>query len=122
MDRRRSSSFRPRPVRPGCPIRPDQRGRLSEESRLLVYTSNDYGRPRLVALIYLMQTLIQIYCHRGPSLRERIAVDKRLPDHLLRVVAQQKPGRSHGWMKIRSTNPGRRGAMNVQWDTDSSAL
>ena len=69
-----------------------------------------------------MQTLIHIYCVKGPSLRERIAADRRLPRHLLQVVKQQQQGRAPGWMKIRSTSADRRGAINVEWDATSSVL
>lgn len=63
-----------------------------------------------------MQTLILVYCRRGPSLRERIAKDARLESHLLYVVKEQKPGRSPGWLKLRSTEADRHGAINLQWD------
>jgi hypothetical protein len=64
-----------------------------------------------------MQTLIDVHCSRGPSLRERIAKDVRLEKFALYVVKEQKPGRSPGWLKIRSLVPDRRGAINIQWDT-----
>ena len=63
-----------------------------------------------------MQTVIHAYCSRGASLRERIANDTRLEHYSLYVVKEQKPGRSPGWLKIRSTESDRRGAINVQWD------
>ncbi len=69
-----------------------------------------------------MQTLIHIYCNRGASLRERIANDRRLERHSLQVVKEHQPGRAPGWMKIRSTEPGRRGAINVEWDGSSAVL
>jgi hypothetical protein len=69
-----------------------------------------------------MQTLIHIYCQKGPSLRERIAADPHLERHLLQVVRQQQQGRAPGWMKIRSTDYERPGAINVEWDGSSSVL
>lgn len=63
-----------------------------------------------------MQTVIHVHCSRGGSLRERIARDPQLEKYLLYVVKEQKPGRYPGWLKIRSTQPDRRGAINVQWD------
>lgn len=69
-----------------------------------------------------MQTLIQVYCTRGPSLRERIADSARLGRHRLEVTREHTPGRSPGWMKVHSTEPGRPGAMNIEWDRHSRLL
>ena len=63
-----------------------------------------------------MQTVIQVHCSRGQSLRDKIAKDSRLDQHSLYVVKEHQPGRSPGWLKIRSTEPDRRGAINLQWD------
>ena len=63
-----------------------------------------------------MQTVIHIHCSQGASLREKIAKDRQLENYMLYVVKEQKPGRSPGWLKIRSTESDRRGAINVQWD------
>jgi hypothetical protein len=57
-----------------------------------------------------------MHCSRGGSLREKIARDNQLQDYMLYVVKEQKPGRSPGWLKIRSTESDRRGAINIQWD------
>lgn len=66
-----------------------------------------------------MQTLIHVYCGKGPSLRERIAKDQtRLDRHKLYVVKEQQPGRSPGWLKLRSTTPDRHGAINLEWDAE----
>ncbi len=64
-----------------------------------------------------MQTLVHVYCTRGKSLREQVANDNHLDRHFLQVVREQKPGRRPGWLKVRSTESNRRGAINVQWDT-----
>ena len=64
-----------------------------------------------------MQTLIDVHCSRGPSLRLRIAKDPTLESYSLVVVKEQKLGRSPGWLKLRSESPDRRGAINVQWDS-----
>ena len=63
-----------------------------------------------------MQTLIDAHCSRGSSLREKIAKDTHLERFSLYVVKEQKPGRSPGWLKIRSSVTDRRGAINIQWD------
>jgi hypothetical protein len=63
-----------------------------------------------------MQTLIHVYCSQGQSLRERIAKDPQLESYLLYVVNEQKPGRSPGWLKLRSTAADIHGAINLQWD------
>ena len=63
-----------------------------------------------------MQTLVHVYCWRGQSLRERIAKDRKLESFKLQVVKEHKPGRRPGWLKLHSNTPGRRGAINLQWD------
>jgi hypothetical protein len=63
-----------------------------------------------------MQTLVDTYCKKGPSLRDAIAQDhRRLEAHKLVVVAVQKPGRYPGWLKLRSLNSAVRGAVNLTW-------
>lgn len=69
-----------------------------------------------------VQTLVQVVCTRGPSLREAIAKQKRMDRYGLQVTLQKRPGRQHGWAKIHSTQPGRRGALNVVWDANTSVL
>ncbi len=39
-----------------------------------------------------------------------------------KVSGKQKPGRQMGWAKIHSTRPDRRGALNVEWDSDTRIL
>lgn len=63
-----------------------------------------------------MQTFIQVMCRRGRSLRVGIADDPRLSRFHLEVMREQTPGRRPGWMKLRSTDPQTRGAINVEWD------
>lgn len=62
-----------------------------------------------------MQTRIDVHCSLGPSLREKIANDVKLGRYRLRVQKERKPGRSPGWLKLRSTDAASRGAINVQW-------
>jgi hypothetical protein len=70
-----------------------------------------------------MQILIQTVCSRGRSLREAIARDaRRLEGHHLQVLQQKRPGRQHGWAKLRSTLPGRHGAINLEWDAGTQVL
>lgn len=54
-----------------------------------------------------MQTLVQTRCSKGPSLRRRIGDDPRLGRFDLEVVWEKKPGRPHGWAKLRSTRDAR---------------
>jgi hypothetical protein len=70
----------------------------------------------------LMQTLVQVVCTRGPSLREAIVKHRRIDKYKLQVTWQKQPGRTHGWAKIHSTEPVSRGAMNVQWDSNTNIL
>lgn len=69
-----------------------------------------------------MQTILQVVCSRGQSLREQIVNDPRLEDSYLRVAKERKPGRSHGWAKIVDTRQGGRGALNMVWDANSDIL
>jgi hypothetical protein len=70
-----------------------------------------------------MQTIIHVHCKRGASLRESLSQDEnRLARHMLRIAAHKKPGRPGGWLKIRSTEPDRRGAINIHWRAAESVL
>ena len=69
-----------------------------------------------------MQILIQVVCTKGRSLREAISSDRRLEGHHLQVVQQKRPGRAHGWAKLKSLLPDRHGAINLEWDTNTSLL
>jgi hypothetical protein len=63
-----------------------------------------------------MQTVILAYCSKGDSLREVIAKDDHLATFGLYVAKEHQPGRSPGWLKIRSEAENRRGAINIQWE------
>lgn len=69
-----------------------------------------------------MQVLVQVVCARGQSLRDAIAKHPKLDEHNLMVTEQKRAGRSRGWTKVRSTVPGRHGAINLEWDADTSIL
>ena len=69
-----------------------------------------------------MQTLVQVVCSKGKSLRDVITSDKKLADFGLATHKKHQPGRQHGWAKIRSTEAGRQGALNIEWDGDTSIL
>jgi len=69
-----------------------------------------------------MQTVVQVVCTRGRSLRDAIANDARLRKHGLEILQEKKPGRSPGWMKVHSTESHRGGSMNLQWDSATSIL
>lgn len=69
-----------------------------------------------------MQSIIQITCYRGGSLREAIASDTRLEKYNLTVMRQKTPGRSPGWAKLHSTDPEIRGAINLEWDPATKTL
>jgi len=69
-----------------------------------------------------MQTVVQVICTSGPSLRTLIGDQgKKLGTHSLEVVAE-KADRNPGWMKIKDTSPGSHGALNVSWDGDTMTL
>lgn len=69
-----------------------------------------------------MQTLVQVVCSRGKSLRDAITNDAKLSDFDLALHKKHQPGRQHGWAKIRSTLPDRRGALNLEWHADTAIL
>ena len=63
-----------------------------------------------------MQTLVQVICTPGSSLRDAIANDRQLESHWFEVLRERKAGRSPGWTKLRSRARGRRGTLNIQWN------
>jgi hypothetical protein len=69
-----------------------------------------------------MQTLVEVHCTRGTSLRETIANDPRLTKHGLEVLKAHHPGRSPGWAKLRGTKPDSQGTVNVEWDASAHIL
>jgi hypothetical protein len=69
-----------------------------------------------------MQTVVQVVCTRGLSLRDAIANDPRLARQGLEVIQEKKPGRSPGWTKVRTTESHRGGSMNIQWDGATNIL
>lgn len=69
-----------------------------------------------------MQILIQVVCSKGRSLREAIVSDRHIDRHDLVVLEQKRPGRPRGWAKLRSTQPDRHGAINLEWDANTHVL
>lgn len=68
-----------------------------------------------------MQVLVQVLSAQRGSLRDAIVRDKKLKDYGLKVSLQKKPGRSHGWAKLHSTD-GKHGAINIRWEGASRML
>ena len=69
-----------------------------------------------------MQTLVQVICTPGLSVRDAIANDTKLEAHHFEVVLERKAGRSPGWTKLRSRAEGRRGSINIQWNAATKVL
>ena len=69
-----------------------------------------------------MQTLVQVVCSKGKSLRDVITNDAKLYKFGLEIYKKQQPGRQHGWAKIKSNEPDRQGALNIEWDSDTNIL
>jgi hypothetical protein len=69
-----------------------------------------------------MQTVIDVVCTKGRSLREAVADDRRLKRYELAVLNEKRPGRNPGWAKIRSTDPGCHGTINLEWDSSTRTL
>ena len=69
-----------------------------------------------------MQTIVQVICSKGPSLRDSIVNDSRLSDFGFDVSEKLRSGRQKGWAKIHSTRADRWGALNIEWDADTRIL
>ena len=69
-----------------------------------------------------MQTLVQVVCTPGPSLRDAIANDPKLDARQFEILLERKAGRSPGWTKLRSRAEGRRGSINIQWSAPTKVL
>jgi hypothetical protein len=69
-----------------------------------------------------MQTIVQVVCTKGLSLRDNVARDHRLSKYDLEVVSKKKSGRSPGWTKVRRLKAGAQGALNIQWDGSTAVL
>lgn len=69
-----------------------------------------------------MQTLVQVVCTPGPSVRDAIANDPKLDRHHFEILLERKAGRAPGWTKLRSRAQDRRGTINVQWSAATKVL
>ena len=69
-----------------------------------------------------MQTVIQVICSQGESLRERIVKDRKLEHYSMVVSKQRSVGRNPGWAKIYSSEYGVAGALNLVWHKESMML
>jgi hypothetical protein len=69
-----------------------------------------------------MQTVIQVVCKKGTSVRDAIVNDPHLMRFGLVVERQHQPGRSHGWAKLHSLKPEGRGAINIEWNPRTRML
>ena len=68
-----------------------------------------------------MQTVIQVVCKGGKSLRDVIASDKKVEDYRIKLVHSKRQHRSPGWAKLTST-VGEPGAINFQRNGSSHTL
>ena len=69
-----------------------------------------------------MQTVLQVTCYHGGSLREAVASDRRLEKYHLAVSRQKTSGRNPGWAKLHSADPDVPGAINLEWDQATKTL
>lgn len=69
-----------------------------------------------------MQTLIQVICGKGSSLRDKISKDTRLAKVGLVVSETRRMDRRGGWTKIHIESNDGYGAINIQWIPSSSML
>ncbi len=69
-----------------------------------------------------MQTLIQVVCTKGKSVRDAIANDQHLEENGLKLIKQRQSGRKPGWTKIKGMREDRRGSMNIEWNRSTSIL
>jgi hypothetical protein len=69
-----------------------------------------------------MQTLIQVACKKGGSLRDAIVNDQRLDRFHLVASEKKRPTRPRGWAKIHGTADDGYGAINIEWVAASNIL
>ena len=69
-----------------------------------------------------MQTVLQVICSGGKSLRDEIENDPHLVSYELKVHSQHKRGRNPGWAKLRATKSHHRGSVNVEWHVNTATL
>jgi hypothetical protein len=70
----------------------------------------------------IMQTLIQVACKKGSSLRDGIVNDRRLDGYSLVVSEKKRPTRPRGWAEIHGTSDDGYGAINIESLASSSIL
>ena len=68
-----------------------------------------------------MQTAIQVICTSGRSLRTQIAEQARDSEAWI-VSRERNIGRNPGWMKVKSTERGVWGALNITWEAQTRTL
>ena len=69
-----------------------------------------------------MQTLVQVICTKGSSMRDKICNHSQLKKSDLKVSEKKQSERNPGWAKLHSTLPDRDGAINIEWDAGISIL
>lgn len=68
-----------------------------------------------------MQTVMQIACTKGKSLRDAIANDDKLK-YKFKILTEKKQGRKPGWTSIRSIDSNLRGTIKIQWSASTHFL
>ena len=69
-----------------------------------------------------MQTLVQVICKKGTSLRDEIVNDPKLESFGFAVQKKLQPGRAPGWATLHSAETDRRGALKIAWDAQTRVL
>ena len=69
-----------------------------------------------------MQTVVQVVCSKGKSLRDAIANDNCLEDYNFKILTEKKQGRKPGWTSVRSTDSSLRGTIKMQWSASTRFL
>ena len=69
-----------------------------------------------------MQTVVQVVCNKGKSLRDAIAKDNHLEDNHFKILTEKKLGRKPGWTSVRSTDSSLRGTIKIQWNASTRFL
>jgi hypothetical protein len=68
-----------------------------------------------------MQTHVQVVTTSKESLRAKIVKDPKLGDYF-EIIKKQKPGRSPGWARLRSTDASIQGTIQIVWDAKTQML
>lgn len=69
-----------------------------------------------------MQTIVQIICTKGTSLRDSIIKDSKLENYKFKIETKITKKRSPGWTSLSSIDSEHQGSIKIQWDPTTNFL